>query len=63
MNVNNDYFAQNSNNKIKIWNMRNFLCCDILNGHSLDITGLIKTNNNEIISCSKDNTIIIWEKN
>ena len=61
--LNNDYFAQNSNNKIKIWNMRNFLCCDILNGHSLDITGLIKANNNEIISCSKDNTIIIWEKN
>ena len=60
--INNDYFAGNSEGEIIIWDMNNFLIRDTFKGHDSVITGLIKNNNNELVSCSDDNTIKIWEK-
>ena len=43
--------------------MNNFLISDKFKGHNLVVTGLIKNKNNELVSCSDDTTIKIWEKN
>jgi WD40 repeat protein len=61
--INNDYFAGNSSGEIIIWDMKNFLISDKFKGHNLVVTGLIKNKNNELVSCSDDTTIKIWEKN
>lgn len=61
--INNDYFAGTSEGEIIIWNINNFSEIDKLTGHNSNVSGLIKANNNELISCSYDSTIKIWEKN
>ena len=61
--INNDYFAGNSSGEIIIWDMNNFSISDKFKGHNLVVTGLIKNKNNELVSCSDDTTIKIWEKN
>jgi WD40 repeat protein len=60
--INNNYFAGNSEGEIIIWDMKDFSIRDRLIGHYSVVTGLIKKNNNELVSCS-DTSIKIWEKN
>lgn len=60
--INDNYFAGNCGKEIIIWNINNYSQSDKLTEHHLDVTGLIKRNNNELVSCSYDCTIKIWEK-
>ena len=58
--IDNDYFAANFGKEIRILDINEYSCHKILNDHSSDINGLIKRNNNELVSCSYDNTMKIW---
>ena len=60
--INDNYFAGNCGKEIIIWNINDYSESYKLTGHYSDVTCLIKTNNNELVSCSYDRTIKIWEK-
>jgi hypothetical protein len=57
--INENNFASCSDN-IKIWELNNYTCCQILTEHSKNVTGIIKLKDNNLASCSEDTTIIIW---
>lgn len=61
--INDYYFASGSFDKsIKIWEIINFDCVQTIDGHNDLILAVIKFNNNgNIISCSNDHLMKVWE--
>ena len=60
--ISENYFASGSfDNKIKIWDINERKCADTLEGHSSNVTYIIKYDD-KLISCSCDHSIKIWEK-
>jgi WD40 repeat protein len=62
-NLSNGYFASGSYGcgKIRIWDMSNLDCINLLTHHTDGISSLFLTRNKKIISTSFDKAIIIWD--
>lgn len=53
-----------SDKTIRVWNLTNRNCMNILNGHKKEVWGLDLFNcNRKIISCASDKKIMIWNLN
>ena len=60
--INNEKFASGSfDNTIKIWNIKNKICCQTLHEHLSNVIVVIKLKNGNLASCGNDNVIKIWE--
>ena len=47
--------------KIKIWHLETFECVKVLDGHSSDINCIELNSNDNLLSCSEDRTIKLWQ--
>ena len=60
--LNNDLFASGTRSgRISIWNVKSGKCANQLLGHTLWVVGLELRASSQLISCSTDKTIRIWE--
>jgi len=46
---------------LRIWDSKNFNCQLLMTGHTDTITHITETPSHQIVSCSKDKTIILWK--
>jgi WD40 repeat protein len=61
--LSNGYFASgSSDNRIKLWNLKNYKCVNTLRSeHYSSILSIIMLKDNRIVSTMTDETIIVWE--
>ena len=53
--------GEEEDKKIKIWNLDTFECLRVLEGHSDIVVYLDLTTEGNLISCSNDKTVILWQ--
>lgn len=53
--------SASSDRTIRLWNIKNELCLNVLNGHAAAINKLIKIDDSQFISASNDGTLRLWD--